>query len=138
MNPRQTALDVVSSLPPDCAWDDVLRALRSAAGYGGHGGGPERPGRAEEAREVGPAWAMEQAAEPVPGEPTMRSYDVVVERDEEGWFVGSVPGLQGCHTQARTLELLLERVRETIALCLESAGGGGSTFVGIRRVTVTA
>lgn len=135
MNPRQTALDVVSSLPPDCSWDEVLRALRSAAGYTG---GPEKPGGAEEAREVGPAWAVEQAAEPVPGEPTMRSYDVVVERDEEGWFVGSVPGLQGCHTQARSLEQLLERVREAIALCLDDAGGGGTTFVGIRRVTVAA
>jgi hypothetical protein len=41
-----------------------------------------------------------------------RIFDVIVERDEEGWLVASVPGLHGCHTQARTLEHVMERVRE--------------------------
>ncbi len=46
-------------------------------------------------------------------------FDVVVERDAEGYYVASVPSLHGCHTQARSLDELMERVREVIALCLE-------------------
>lgn len=48
-----------------------------------------------------------------------RVFDVLVERDEDGWLVASVPGLRGCHTQARTVEELVERVREAVELCLE-------------------
>jgi predicted RNase H-like HicB family nuclease len=47
-----------------------------------------------------------------------RTFGVVIERDEEGFFVASVPELRGCHTQARTLDVLVERIREAIELCL--------------------
>ena len=49
----------------------------------------------------------------------MREFTVVIERDEDGWLVGSVPALRGCHTQARDMEELLENVKEAILLCLE-------------------
>ena len=48
-----------------------------------------------------------------------RTFNVVVERDEDGFYVASVPELHGCHTQARTLEVLNERIQEAIELCLE-------------------
>lgn len=48
-----------------------------------------------------------------------REYNVVIERDEEGYYVASVPALPGCHTQARSLDELVERVREAIAACVE-------------------
>ncbi len=48
-----------------------------------------------------------------------RELNVVIERDSEGYYVGSVPTLQGCHTQARSLDELLARLREVIQLCLE-------------------
>lgn len=48
-----------------------------------------------------------------------REFSVVVERDEEGNYVGSVPALPGCHTQARSLDKLMERIKEAIELCLE-------------------
>lgn len=44
---------------------------------------------------------------------------VIVEKDEEGWFVGSVPELPGCHTQAKTHDVLMERIKEAIELYLE-------------------
>ena len=44
-----------------------------------------------------------------------RDFSVVIERDEEGFFVASVPALPGCHTQARSLDELMERVRDLIA-----------------------
>jgi predicted RNase H-like HicB family nuclease len=66
-------------------------------------------------------------------------FNVVVERDEDGWLVGSVPELRGCHTQAKTMEALMDRIREAIALCLETQGDKPrSEFVAIARVTVDA
>ena len=51
-----------------------------------------------------------------------RQFDVVIERDEEGFHVASVPQLLGCHTQARSLNEVMERVREAVQLCLEVEG----------------
>ena len=48
-----------------------------------------------------------------------RQFDVVFERDEEDFYVASVPQLPGCHTQARSLDEAMERVREAVQLCLE-------------------
>ena len=55
---------------------------------------------------------------------TTRQFDVVIERDAEGYYVASVPALPGCHTQARSLDVLTERVREAIELCLEVRESG--------------
>lgn len=52
----------------------------------------------------------------------MRQFDVIIERDEEGWFVGSVPQLPGCHSQGRSLDELIARMREAVELCLEVEG----------------
>ncbi len=51
-----------------------------------------------------------------------QEYDVVVERDADGCYVASVPVLHGCHTQAKTLDELMDRTQEAIALCLEVEG----------------
>ena len=47
-------------------------------------------------------------------------FSVIVERDEDGYYVASVPELRGCHTQARSLDKLIERIKEAIELCLEN------------------
>jgi len=41
-----------------------------------------------------------------------REFSVIIEKDEDGWFVATVPELKGCHTQAKSLDKLLTRVRE--------------------------
>ncbi|MEH2112262.1 type II toxin-antitoxin system HicB family antitoxin [Nostoc sp.] len=46
-----------------------------------------------------------------------REFNVIIERDADGYFVASVPNLPGCHTQAKTLDELVERIREAIELC---------------------
>ena len=51
-----------------------------------------------------------------------REFTVVIEQDEEGYVVGTVPELKGCHTQARSLDELMARVEEAILLCLEVGG----------------
>lgn len=48
-----------------------------------------------------------------------KKFTVVIERDEDGYYVASVPALRGCHTQAKSLDALMKRTREVIELCLE-------------------
>lgn len=69
-----------------------------------------------------------------------QQFDVVVEKDAEGYFVATVPALPGCHTQARSLDELMVRVKEAIELCLEvqDAPPQPLDFVGVQRVTVGA
>ena len=47
-----------------------------------------------------------------------REFTVVIERDDEGYYVASVPALPGCHTQARSRDELDTRIKEAITLCL--------------------
>ncbi len=48
-----------------------------------------------------------------------REFNIVIEQDEDGFFVASVPELRGCHTQAKSLDVLMKRIYEAIELCLE-------------------
>ena len=70
----------------------------------------------------------------------VRQFDVIIERDEEGYFIASVPSLPGCHTQATSLDVLMLRIREAIELCLEVEGTPSEPldFVGVQRITVAA
>jgi predicted RNase H-like HicB family nuclease len=68
-----------------------------------------------------------------------REFDVVIEQAADGCYVASVPVLAGCCTQACSLDVLMERVREAVLLCLEEQGDAEEdalTFVGIHRVSV--
>ncbi|MDD2725085.1 MAG: type II toxin-antitoxin system HicB family antitoxin [Methylovulum sp.] len=69
-----------------------------------------------------------------------REFDVIVEKDSEGYFVASVPALAGCHTQAKSLDELMERIREAIELCLEVQDEVSESleFVGIQRISIAA
>ena len=49
-------------------------------------------------------------------------FNVIIEKDEDGYFVAEVPELRGCHTQAKSLDELIVRVKEAIKLCLEEKG----------------
>lgn len=70
--------------------------------------------------------------------PRDRQFTVLIERDSTAWFVASVPEFPGCHTQARSLDKLMERIREVIALCIEVERGGPSSseFIGIQRIAI--
>jgi len=68
---------------------------------------------------------------------TKRTFTVVIERDEEGYYVATVPGLRGCHTQAKNLDTLMKRAREAIELCLAGERGVGPLeLVGIQQISV--
>ena len=67
-----------------------------------------------------------------------REFSVIIERDAEGYYVASVPGLRGRHTQAMSLDDLMAGVREAVELCLEAQGENVEPldFIGVQRITV--
>jgi predicted RNase H-like HicB family nuclease len=67
-----------------------------------------------------------------------RKYTVLIERDEEGYYVASVPALRGCHTQAKTLDTLMKRVREVVELCIEDGDDIDDPLelVGIQQISI--
>lgn len=67
-----------------------------------------------------------------------RKFTVLIERDESGYYVATVPALQGCHTQAKSLDTLMKRVREVIELCLADENGQVQELdlVGIQQITI--
>lgn len=67
-----------------------------------------------------------------------RQFNVIIEKDAHGYFVATVPELRGCHTQAKSLDVLVKRVKEAIELCLEVEGGRSAPpeFIGVQRVEV--
>jgi predicted RNase H-like HicB family nuclease len=70
----------------------------------------------------------------------MRQFDVIIERDQEGLYVGSIPQLPGCHSQGHSLDELMERMREAAELYLEVEGFPAQSleFIGIQRITIAA
>jgi predicted RNase H-like HicB family nuclease len=46
----------------------------------------------------------------------MKSYNIVIEKDEDGIYVGSVPSMPGCHSDGETIDELLENLKEAILL----------------------
>ncbi len=58
-------------------------------------------------------------------------FNVVIEKDPDGYFVATVPALRGCHTQAKSLDVLMKRVREAIELCLEVEKPVKNEFIGV-------
>lgn len=71
-------------------------------------------------------------------------FPVVIERDENGIFVGTVPTLRSCYTQAKTLPELYKRLDEVVSLCLEVERTifkkhlGQNEFIGVQRLEFKA
>ena len=66
-------------------------------------------------------------------------YNVIIEKDEDGWYVARVSEIQGCYTQGKTIQQVLERIKEAIEVCLEADGKEvirPMKFIGIQRVEV--
>lgn len=78
----------------------------------------------------------------------LQQFKVIIEQDEDGYFVATVPALPGCHTQAKTLPELKKRVQEAVLLCLEVAKTDSQyrasirdfsyepSFIGLETITV--
>ncbi len=73
----------------------------------------------------------------------VRRFTVVLERDEDGVYVASVPVLRGCHTQAKTLDQAMRRIREAVELWLEVHGKRADRlsslqFIGVQQLDIPA
>jgi len=70
--------------------------------------------------------------------PMNRKFNVIIEKDEDGFYVGLVPELPGCHTQAKSLDELQNRLKEAIRLYLEVEKDipENRQFIGIQQIEV--
>ena len=67
------------------------------------------------------------------------NFTVLIEKDEDGHYVGSVPALKGCHTQGKNMDELLRNIREAIELCLEvETEIPQEQFIGIQQIQIKA
>jgi predicted RNase H-like HicB family nuclease len=68
-----------------------------------------------------------------------KEFQIIIEQDSEGWLIADVPALKGCHTQARSYDDLIARIKEAIELCLEVESDiPRNRFIGIQNVIVEA
>ena len=65
-----------------------------------------------------------------------KDFYVVIERDEDGYYVGEVPALKGCYSQGRTVDELLLNMREVIEMTLEDEPSVSSEFIGVQKVSI--
>jgi predicted RNase H-like HicB family nuclease len=54
-----------------------------------------------------------------------KNFQVILEQDEDGWFIADVPALMGCHTQGRTEAEALENIKDVIKLCVDELTSEG-------------
>jgi len=68
-----------------------------------------------------------------------QKYTIIIERDEDGWLISEVVELPGCHTQAKSVDQLIERTKEAIRAYLEdkeSVPEIVQEFVGVQHIEV--
>lgn len=66
-----------------------------------------------------------------------KEFYVVIERDEDGCYVGEVPQLKACYSQGETIDELMENMKEVIELCMaEESQESSSEFVGIQKIVI--
>jgi len=65
-----------------------------------------------------------------------KEFHVIIEQGVDGYYIASVPELRGCHTQAKSLDTLMKRIREAIELCVEAAQESETKFIGFQTIQV--
>ena len=68
----------------------------------------------------------------------MVTFNVIIEKGEDGYFLSEVIGIPGCHTQAKTIDELMERTKEVISLCLKCQNDiySEDSFIGMQKIEV--
>ncbi|MEW6063287.1 MAG: type II toxin-antitoxin system HicB family antitoxin [Nanoarchaeota archaeon] len=68
----------------------------------------------------------------------IRKFNLIIEQDEEGWYISEVVELPGCHTQAKSIDKLIERTKEAVQAYLETEEKPGviEKFIGIQQIEV--
>ena len=64
-----------------------------------------------------------------------KEFTMIIEQGKDGYYISEVLELQGCHTQAKTIDELIKRTKEAISLCLEVKRREIETsFVGVQKI----
>jgi predicted RNase H-like HicB family nuclease len=67
-----------------------------------------------------------------------KEFYVVIERDEDGMYIGEVPQLKACYSQGETIDELMQNIREVIEMCLEELEDELTTeFIGVQKVVLS-
>lgn len=111
---RSTLLEAIEALPAQATWEEAFRAVVDTMAADQRASRPAEP-TVGVVREP----LMEYVVATKRSTGGERSFLVIVERDDDGYYVGSAPALRGCHTQGRTLDALMSNMREAIELSLE-------------------
>jgi len=70
-------------------------------------------------------------------------FQIIIERDEAGYYVAECPALRACYTQGKTYEEVIENIKDVIALCLEDLRSRKKSIpkqaeiIGVERVEVS-
>ena len=70
-----------------------------------------------------------------------QTFTVLIERDEDGIYIAKVPDIPGCYTQGKTVEQVMERIKEAVQVCLQSENKDNYQplkFVGIQQLEVSS
>jgi predicted RNase H-like HicB family nuclease len=65
-----------------------------------------------------------------------KEFYVVIEKDEDGYFIGEVPTLRGCYSQGKTIDELLSNIRDVIEMAIEEEPYISSEFIGVQKVSL--
>ncbi|HHP7232601.1 MAG TPA: type II toxin-antitoxin system HicB family antitoxin [Xenococcaceae cyanobacterium] len=66
-----------------------------------------------------------------------KEFYVIIERDEDGYFIGEVPQLKACYSQGETIDELMNNIKEVIEICLEETPEISSLeFIGVHKVVI--
>lgn len=130
---RSTLLEAIEALPAQATWEEAFRAVVDTMAADQSTARP-----AERAAGVVSEPLMEYVVAAKRGVGDGRSFLVIVERDDDGYYIGSAPALRGCHTQGRTLDDLMANMREAIELWLEGPNEPlpPMQFVGVQQVLI--
>jgi len=67
-----------------------------------------------------------------------KEFYVVIERDEDGMYIGEVPQLKACYSQGETIDELISNIKEVIEMCLEELEEESITeFIGVQKVVLS-
>jgi predicted RNase H-like HicB family nuclease len=67
-----------------------------------------------------------------------KEFYVVIERDEDGMYIGEVPQLKACYSQGETIDELMKNIKEVIEMCLEELEEELTTeFIGVQKVVLS-
>jgi predicted RNase H-like HicB family nuclease len=65
-------------------------------------------------------------------------FTILIEQDEDGLYVAKVPDFQGCYTQGKTIQEVLERIKEAIEVCIEAEPDEYTPlkFIGVQKINI--